>query len=260
MKAFICVYRHSDPSPSEWNNTMTAACTDPRLQQFMNGYRQPSSFYDWGDDPGFFAASQILGNPSEASWGVCRRDVRSQLSPGDFVVWFCTRSQPNRTGYWDYYFVGCTTVAHTIDRFQLWSLPHYLPYQSFYNTLARPHGGALIQHETFHDYHDDWQYRAAAPYIIFDGSPSLSAVNLTNPAHVATGTAGTSEVWLSPQNPKVAQIEATIFTTLQVTRRLRTSHPQRPHRHIALHNAPAVPLQNRDTFLANLRTSILALV
>lgn len=239
---------------------MVAAHTDPRLQQFMNGYRQPTSFFDWGDDPGFFAANQILGNPSKASWGVCRRDVRNQLHHGDFVIWFCARSQPNRIGYWDYYLVGCTTVAQTIDRFQLWGLPQYRPYQDFYNTLARPQGGTLVQHETFHAYHADWQHRATAPYVIFDGCPSLSTVNLTNPTHVATGTAGAAELWLSPQNAKVAQIEATIFTSLRITRRLRTTHPQRPHRHIALHNAPAVPQQNRVTFLSNLRTSILALI
>lgn len=239
---------------------MAAARTDPRLQQFMTGYRQPNSYFDWGDDPGFFAASQILGNSSKASWGVCRRDVRSQLRPGDFIIWFCAHSQPKRSGHWDYYFVGCTTVAETIDRFQLWTLPKHRPYQDFYNTLARPHGSTLIQHETFHDYHVDWQRRASAPYVLFNGCPSLSAVNLTNPTLVATGTTGTLEVWQSPQNPKVAQIEAIIFTGLQITRRLRTTHPQRPHRHIALHNAPAISQHNRVALLSKLRSSILALV
>jgi len=260
MKAFVCVYRHSNPSPSEWKNTLTAASANPRLQQFMNGYTLPSSYFDWGDDPGFFAASQIFGNPSRSSWGVCRHDVRTQLHPGDFVIWFCARSLPDRSGYWGYYFVGCTTVAETIDRFQLWSHPPYRPYQDFYNTLARPHNGTLIQHETFHPYHSDWQHRASAPYVLFDGCPSLSAVNLTDPTLVATGTAGASEVWLSTQNPRVAQIEATIFTGLRITRRLRTTNPFQPHRHIALHKAPAVYPSARVPFLSKLRTAVLSLV
>lgn len=260
MKAFVCVYRHSNPSLAQWNRTMLSAQADPRLKRFFYGYHQPDSYFDWGDDPAFFAASELFGNPSRASWGVCRRDVRSQLHIGDFVIWFCARSLADRVGCWDYYFIGCTTVAHTIDRFELWGIPEYRPYQAFYNTLARPHGAGLVRHETFHDYHEDWQRRATAPYVIFDGSPSLSVVNLTSPTLVATGTTGALETWQSTQSKKVAKIETTIFSDLQITRRLRTTHPQRPHRHIALHNAPGVPQQDRAAFLSKLRTSLIALV
>ena len=37
-------------------------------------------YYDWGDDPSFFAAEEFLGDVNRASWGVCRRDVREKLS------------------------------------------------------------------------------------------------------------------------------------------------------------------------------------
>lgn len=76
MKAYICTYRqpHMDPSVREWRLTKPLADNDPLLSRFLNGYRE--NFWDWGDDPSFFAAEHRLGDVRRASWGVCRADVR----------------------------------------------------------------------------------------------------------------------------------------------------------------------------------------
>jgi hypothetical protein len=259
MKAFVCVYRHSVPSPNARSKTVAAALTTPCLNSYLSSYSLPNSFLDWGDDPSFFAAPQILGSASSASWGVCRRDVRAQLRQGDFVIWFCARPQSNQTGNWDYYLVGCTTVKDTCNRYALWTDPKYAPYRDFFNTLARPNGSALIQHEMIHDFHNDWKNRITADYIIFDGCPSLSAVNLASPTLVATGSAGAAEAWLR-SNRKVLNIENMIFTNLGISRRLRTKNRQQPHRHIALHKAPVILKGNPGVLLSNLRRSVLALV
>lgn len=262
MKAFVCVYLHNDPPPNALRLTQASAQKDRVLQRFLAAYGQPNSVLDWGDDPGFFAASAIFGNPAKASWGVCRRDVRCQLASGDFILWFCARKNLMTKGSVDYYFVGCTTVAETITRVDLWTNPKYQPYQSFYNTLARPSGSGLIQHETIHPHHDDdWERRAKASYVLFDACPSLSAVNLSDPILVATKRAGDPrETWLSPSNSRVAQIESAIFSNLKISRRLRTSNRQQPHRQTALHNAPIFLSKDRITTLIALRQAVLSLV
>ena len=63
-----------DPSVREWRLTKPLADSDPLLSRFLNGYRE--NFWDWGDDPSFFAAEHRLGDVRRASWGVCRADVR----------------------------------------------------------------------------------------------------------------------------------------------------------------------------------------
>jgi hypothetical protein len=191
---------------------------------------------------------------------VCRRDVRIQLKSGDFIVWFCARTDSN-TKTVNYYFVGCTTVAETIDRITLWTDPKYRDYRDFYNTLARPDGGVLVQHEIIHPFHADWARRATAPYILFDNDDSLSAVNLSNPTLVATKNVGNwQETWLSSSDQKVATLEDALFNSLCITRRLRTSHPRQPHRQIRLHHAPVMTDQDRSERLEKLRETILPLV
>ena len=51
------------------------------LKRYLALYNAPGCFYDWGDDPSFFAASELLGSPNNATWGVCRRDVRASMRP-----------------------------------------------------------------------------------------------------------------------------------------------------------------------------------
>lgn len=117
-----------------------------------------------------------------------------------------------------------------------------------------------MQHETFHRYHDDWLKRASAGYVIFDPSPRLTAINVTDPLLVATKTPESAvEVWRS-DSERVKQVEAAIFTSLGITRRLRTRNRQRPHRQIALHRAPGLGNAARETALQRLRETILELV
>jgi hypothetical protein len=215
VNAYLCVYRRKTPSASEWRKTRAAAKGDPLLDAFLKGYDQ--SYYDWGDDPGFFAAHHLLGDVRRASWGVCRRDVRSVLKQDDLVVFFCG-SQTSEA--WRYYFVGFGTVAAAIGRSALWTDRSHAYYHGFYNVLARLEDGRLVQHETFHKYHRDWERRAEASYVIFD--PERSSFNLVNPRHVATWDGRRlPETWATDR--RTAQLERLLFIERGITRRLRTS-------------------------------------
>src|SRR5437762_1781235 len=138
MNAYVCVYRHRTPSRLEWKRTEATAVRDELLTTFLREY--DDGYFDWGDDPGFFAAQHRLGDARMASWGVCRRDVRIALREGDSVVFFCA-SQADRV--WRYYFVGVGVVATLVKRTDLWSERRFAPYRDFYNVLAKLDGGGL---------------------------------------------------------------------------------------------------------------------
>jgi hypothetical protein len=240
--------------------THEASLGDPVLSKFLTRYQAPDCFYDWGDDPSFFAAGEILGDAGAASWGVCRRDVRARLSAGDFVIWFCAKQDPGQLDRWLYFFVGCSTAGEVLSRRELWEDLRFSAYTTFYNVLAKPGNGVLVQHETFHRYHDDWLRRANAGYVIFDPRPRVTGINVTDPLLVATKTPESAvEIWRS-DSERVRQVEAAIFTSLGITRRLRTRNRQRPHRQIALHRAPGLGNAARDVALQRLRETILGLV
>jgi hypothetical protein len=256
MKAFICVYQHPNPSPGSWKRTAVAAGTDPHLAEFLRRYYDDDTFYDWGDDPGFFAATRLLGDPAMASWGVCRPDVRRQLSPGDFIVWICARSKREGHGAIDYFFVGVTTVRDVVDRVELWRKTEYSKYRAFYNVLTALDNGKLVQHETFHDFHDNWEHRASRPYIIFDASRNVSRLELTKPVHIAHRHPGElQEDWLSDSNPRASAIEKAMLLDIGCRRRLRIRSVMNAHRHIAIHAVcPA------DADLIRLRARLIELV
>ncbi|KGA93782.1 hypothetical protein LptCag_1492 [Leptospirillum ferriphilum] len=256
MKAFICVYRHKKPSNQEWIKTQEASLKNPDIQEFLDGYNQ--SFFDWGDDPGFFAALKQFKNPCLASWGVCRRDVRKQLCPGDFIIWFCA-FQNSKSSVVDYFFIGCTTVSHVIKFEDRAESTVFESYKDFYNTLAICESGSPVQKETFYNYHKDWNKRIQSPYIVFSDDPSLSAVNLTDPNLVARKRdEDTDEQWLPDEFSQ--RLEKIIFKDLQIKRHLRTTHPQRPHRQIALHKSPLVLVRKDFSILVKTRDSILSLI
>ena len=74
------------------------------MERYKSCFEQGATcFYDWGDDPAFFAAEEFLGDVNPASCGVCRRDVREQLRNGDFVIFFCAKALEDRT--WEYYYI-----------------------------------------------------------------------------------------------------------------------------------------------------------
>ncbi|MHB8544257.1 MAG: ISAzo13-like element transposase-related protein, partial [Leptospirales bacterium] len=218
MKAFVCVYRHKKPKPQDWKNTEEANRSDPYINEFLDSYE--ASFFDWGDDPGFFSANKQLNTPCLASWGVCRRDVRKQLQSGDYIIWFCARENSEQEKVWEYYFIGCTTVAKTIDRKELWTNDQFKAYRTFYNTLAYFNGKTFVQKEVFYRHHEDWEHRIQAPYIIFDGRSSLSAVNLESPLLVATKGPNNPE----EKNPELlAEIHAIMEPHSESESSLRTT-------------------------------------
>ncbi len=260
MRAYVCVYRHSVPSNRDWRMTQEASLGDPVLAKFLTRYQEPSCFYDWGDDPSFFAAGELLGDVRAASWGVCRRPVRAALSPGDFVLWFCAKQDSGKLDQWQYFFVGCSTAGCVLSRQQLWEDDRFSAYTRFYNVLAKPVSGGLIRHETFHRYHDDWLKRSSAGYIIFDANPQVTAINVTDPLLVATKFRESPlEVWRSDSR-LVTQVETVIFRNLGIARRLRTRNRQRPHQHIALHRAPGLGTEALGVTLEQLRGAVLDLV
>jgi hypothetical protein len=256
MKAFICVYQHPIPIRGAWKRTEVAAIDDPHLREFLDRYHEDDFFYDWGDDPAFFAATKQLGNPCTASWGVCRPDVRKQLSVGDFIVWVCARSKTRTHGEIDYFYIGVTTVNEIIDRTSLWKKDAYSRYCSFYNVLAFAGEEGFSQRETFHDYHKDWEHRARAPYILFDANQEVSRVELTNPTRVAVRDPGAlQERWLTEDDPLIARIEQTMLLDIGCTRRLRIPSLMNAHRHIPLHKTCPARVD-----LISLRSKLLRLV
>jgi len=231
MKAYVCVYRHPTPSRQDRHLTELAAADNPTLRRFLDVYDNQSCFYDWGDDPSFFAASEILGDVRDATWGVCRSDVRKALCAGDFVVFFCAK--PVDGPVWEYFYIGIGTVSLGLTRQTIWSDDQYARYRDFFNILASSSHGVLEPHETFHKYHDDWRRRCEAPYWLF--ARQQSQFNIVNPLHVATytGTKGAVETWHSSQDPQVARLEAILFPpsyysspeTTQTHKSLETPRP-----------------------------------
>ncbi|MBI4571128.1 MAG: hypothetical protein HY723_04200 [Chloroflexi bacterium] len=238
MKAFVCTYRRPLPKRRHWNALRRAADGDPALRRFLNEYW--NSYFDWGDDPAFFAATHFIGDVRAASWGVCRPEVRARLREGDLVVFFCGRPglRPAKeymetTGVWEYFFIGYATVDELVhDRRRLWQEPRLRPYTRFYNVLCSLVGDQLRHHETFDPPHNEKQINT--PYVIFDRN--LSRLEVSQPLRVATWTADTSrqEVW----EPGVAaqRLAHLLFGATDELRgsRLRTARSGFAHRHLRL--------------------------
>jgi hypothetical protein len=254
MKAFVCVYRHPVTHRKKRLKVEKAAEGQPLLRKFLAEYPKSTCFYDWGDDPAFFCAKEILGHPTYATWGVCRRPVRNQLARGHLVIFFCGRQSQSRANIWDYYFIGFGTVKEAVSRRKLWEDGRYSRFRDFYNTLAKPAGDDWIQHELFGSKHSDWRFRSSAPYIIFEESESLTDFNLTNPLHVATKLDKSPlEKWHSGRDALVKRLEDCLFVRFGISRRLRVenhfAHPQ-----IAIHSQ--IIEQERASLLNELRTEL----
>lgn len=190
VKAYVCVYRQPIRE-KEWMNAWKKAGKKPsrknkRLKKYLRRYRdrfdggEQGCFYDWGDDPSFFCAEDILGDVRSASWGVCRPDVRrSNLSKGDFVIFFCARQQD--TSEWEYYYIGVGTVREVIKkRKRLWQKDKFVMYRKFYNLLTNAKG----KNCELVGYHKNWEERAKSPYVIF--AKGKTHFNITDPILVAT--------------------------------------------------------------------------
>ena len=188
MKCYVCVYRQPVLKGRKWQRSWDEAGKKRGLRKYLELYKLGSEqdgdecYYDWGDDPSFFAAEEFLGNVNRASWGVCRRNVREKLNKGDFVIFFCAKARDGRI--WEYYYIGLGTVSESIDRSLIWSSSKYKPYRDFFNLLVDSKG---CQREFIYDKHNkDWWNRAHAPYIIFNTHRNRTHFNLVNPLHVAT--------------------------------------------------------------------------
>jgi hypothetical protein len=185
-RLFVCVYRRHVPTAGEWRSTAAAGATNRRDQ-----YWSEDSYLDWGDDPAFFCATEILGDARDASWGVCRPDVRRDARIGDGVAFFCGRPITNVTGGIhraasgvDYFYVGFGTVAALITREEVWADPDREAYRDFFNILGRPGPyGHLHQSEVFVPSHKDWERRCASPMIFFEREQT--AFNINSPLSVA---------------------------------------------------------------------------
>lgn len=160
MRAYMCVYRHSALSRSDRDRTERETARNPLLRTYLDQHDSPRSVLDWGDDPSFFGASTLLGDVRRATWGVCRRDIRAALAPGDFVVFLCGRQDGP---IWDYHFVGVATVGKALTREQTWSDDRYAVYRGFFNILARPGIDGLEPYECIHRFHPDWRHRIRSP-------------------------------------------------------------------------------------------------
>lgn len=187
MKCYVCVYRQPSPNRVKLKRTYKVGSDRRGLRKYLELYRsgfEPgrACFYDWGDDPAFYAAEEFLGDVNRASWGVCRRDVRQKLQKGDFVIFFCAKEVEDKT--WEYYYIGLGTVGEALDRRIIWSAEEYKPYRDFFNLLVGPNGA---HREFIYDKHNsDWRERADAPYILFDPSKNRTHFNLADPLLVAT--------------------------------------------------------------------------
>ncbi len=133
MNGYVCVYRHAIPCRRHWLRTEPVATSNPGLRRFLDVYNDQGCFYDWGDDPSFFAASEMLGDVRKATWGVCRPDVRRRLKALDYVVFFCAKSV--RGPVWEYFYIGVGTVSLGLTRQTIWSDEQYAKYRDFFNIL-----------------------------------------------------------------------------------------------------------------------------
>jgi hypothetical protein len=254
MKAFACVYRNFNPPRTARSRTQQAAESDPRLRRFLEQYDEPDCFYDWGDDPSFFLAQEILGDVRRASWGVCRAPIRGTLGHDDFVAFFCAKQSRSQKSRWDYYYVGVGTIAEAVDRRQAQTQGSLGDYEAFYNILVRSEGR---HHETFHPYHEDWERRAAAPYIIFSSHSNRTKFELSAPLHVAMYSGGDGETWFSDRSRRTAALHSLLFEERRVVgRTLRSRNPYIAHPPLNLATGPGGRCRpGRD--LLNLREALL---
>jgi hypothetical protein len=251
MRAYVCVYRHSTPSPRERQQTEQTAAGHPLLLRYLESYDEPGSVLDWGDDPSFFAASELLGDVRRATWGVCRRDVRASLGPGDFVVFVCGR-QDGRS--WEYFFVGVATLGQPLTRELIWSDDQYEVHRGFFNVLARSTPTGLEQHEYNHRFHDDWRKRCNAPYWVFDLDDTR--LEISSPVSLAgyRGEPGQIERW-ETGDERVAELRSLLLRGARPTRGLRSTNLQRAHPKLNL--SAGYP---SDVDLRQLRSRLIAML
>ncbi len=246
MNIYLCVYRQQ--IAKGWNKTWKEASVtnNTALKNYLRRYKKRfrknnqniGRFYDWGDDPAFFAAEEFLDDVHKASWGVCRPNVRTKLVAGDTIVFFCAQQHPDNNDQWEYYYVGLGTVGKILtERKKIWKEKCYAGYEEFFNLLIDPNG---CHAEPIHPYHRDWVNRAKSPYVIFEASDKTH-FNITNPLHVATYRKGEAdsrkgkplEVWRLQEDARVKRIYE-LIPKRGNGKKLRTSPTGSGHQHLNL--------------------------
>jgi hypothetical protein len=187
--------------------------------------------------------------------GVCRRNVRIQLSAGDVVIFF---SGKLNQGFWNYYFIGFGTVQLALlDRKTIWNKDMFSLYRKFFNILIDSNGEHF---EPFGEPHNDWKKRIEAPYIFFNPSNEYTNFNLVNPLHVAfcDPKENLIETWL--ENDLSIYLKECLFIKhFKTHRNLRINNVQRAHVHIAKHDftfEELTQLRNDLKFILNSNTDI----
>jgi hypothetical protein len=123
--------------------------------------------YDYGDDPSFFCRRHLGG---ALTWGVCRADVRSQVQPGDVVVFFSFTKAGRQV---QYRLSAIATVQTKLRQSDIFTNPLYKRYRRYLNLLIRPsrstkgawghwEPGAPAQ-----KWHDDWAVPNCAVSVLF---------------------------------------------------------------------------------------------
>ena len=175
MKFYICVYRQPLLTKKVWGKASKNAASDDVLKEYLKRYKNrfkknrwgKGRFYDWGDDPAFFSAEHLLNDVNRATWGVCRPDVRRNLTKGDALVFFCAQQQKNRK-QWRYYYVGIGTVAEVVKGHKrICHEESYMAYQKFYNLLVDKED----KNREKIGYHTEWKKLSKGNYIMFDDDP-----------------------------------------------------------------------------------------
>jgi hypothetical protein len=131
LKAYVCVYRHTRPSPRDLERTRQGAENESLVARYLAAYQKEGSFLDWGDDPAFFCSQQLLKNTRRASWGVCRRDVRLTFDVGLLTL-------PRKL--WDYVIVHELLHFRVPNHGRLWKSlmrAHLGRYESYEEELRR---------------------------------------------------------------------------------------------------------------------------
>jgi hypothetical protein len=217
--------------------------------------------YDVGDDPSFCSARRTRG---QVTWGVCRQDVRSQLQPGDVVIFFVVQYAANRIDS-SYRFAAALSVQTSITEDKVFHATPYTTFGQYLNLLIRPcrSGWEHLEPSLPRRYwHDDWLWRISkhngqrkaafmqaglahvpgqplivggrpvqlAPnYVIFSSSPSESFVAETPPLVAQWSREEPFEKWRD--TPKANAIRTIAFTRLG-RNNLRTRNRQQTHRHV----------------------------
>jgi hypothetical protein len=246
--------------------------------------------YDAGDDPSFYAKHKFGG---QLTWGICRQDVRNQLSPDDVVVFFSYRKFED-TGDSEYRLCALATVERTVSQIDLWQDKSLKSFTKYFNLLIRPsrskagvweHSEPILEGPRLHH---DWLWRIAdhrglrkkdfkkiektdrvepgatirrhslivAPnYVLFSADPKQSYI-LPKPPVVAWHSKGkAAEEWSSDRFSQAVR-QITLHAAAQANgrkRSLRIRNSQRAHRHIVFELPRAGALRWRGEFLNLIR-------